>query len=98
MQLIADVMDAAGTELVDAVVAKAHRRDGLPEYYLLTESVYTPGGLPVRFEVDIGVKGRGLSVWSVDAVLLSVSGFNVYHEVRIRLPTDEVVRIALYDR
>jgi hypothetical protein len=98
MRLISDLMDSVGTVLADSAVPQIHRRDGLRQLYLMTDPLYTPLGFPITFEVDIGPKGRGLTVQSVDAVMLTVSGFDAYHEVRLRLPTEEIVRITLYDR
>ena len=87
-----------GTTLVEEPVRRIRCRDGETAFFLNTPDIFTPMGMPVSFRVDIGPKGKGLSVRSAGALLLAIYSFDVNHSVRFRLATDEVVDIRLYER
>jgi hypothetical protein len=95
MRLVVHVIGSGDSVLLSEQVAHYRRRDREPEFYLRTDQVLTAAGLPLDFEVDIGPKGQGLHVRSCGAVLLSIFGFDIYHIVELRLPTDETIEIAL---
>jgi hypothetical protein len=98
MRLFAYIRDSNSTELIDERVRQIHRRDREEQFFLRSESVYTPAGLPVSFEVDLGPKGQGLKVRSVEALLLWVYDFRVHSIVQLRLPTDELIEITLHEK
>ena len=61
---------------------------------LKSEEYFTPGGLPLRFHVHFRGDWGELVVVSVEAELLRVSG-HVNSYVKFRLPTDEILQVAV---
>ena len=67
MRLLAYIRDSASTELVNDAIPQIRRRDREPQFFFRSESIYTPLGLPISIEIDVGGKGQGLTVRSVNA-------------------------------
>src|SRR3954471_23166908 len=59
-----------------------------------TEECFTPSGLPLRFYAHFRGDWGDVVVMSADAELLRAS-VRVYSHVEFRLPTDEILQVAV---
>ena len=98
MRLTVTLRDKSDRELLNERVQRRGPHDEWEQITFRSETIYTPMGIPLSFEIDIGPKGQGLTVRSIDATMLWIFGFNVYSMARLRLPTDEMIEIQLHGK
>jgi hypothetical protein len=96
VQLIARLLNTEGTELLNEQVPPLRSTVFPQQYYFLSPGdVSTPLGLPLKFE--LGSK-EGLKIYSAGVLMLQVWSPAPYAPVVLRLPTDELLEVVMYDR
>jgi hypothetical protein len=94
-RLLVRVSEPERSELINAAIP-CYRKRGQEHWYLKTDEVYTPRGLPLRFYVDMGMKGDKIAIESATAILFSTSmSPPPGGELMLLLPTDEALYVSI---
>ena len=81
--------------MVDERIRRVDRKT--PIWHCSSEEVWTPRSLSLFISITLGAK-NGLDVWTADTRPLQVHHADVWTDVSLLLPTEEVLRVRVEER